>query len=391
MIPHQRRTLSRWLVVLGLGAGAAGCADPGTGPSADLYPTVTAVTTLDLDHPHDYTRTVWPSFYTAAVLGLDNTPAGDPGTDRGATLGRVLFHDRRLSINDSRSCASCHAQPTGFTDTERFSFGFNGVDRTGAHSMRLANARFYAAADAFWDRRVGSLEEQATQPIRNAVEMGFDESNGGLDSLIHKMEALGYYPELFDWVYGDSGITEDRIQRAIAQYVRSIVSTDSRFDRAYASAFDPSAPNGGIGANFAAFTAQENLGKTLFLRPPAQGGAGCAGCHVPPTFALAANSLSNGLDAGETRIFKSPSLKDVGITGPYMHDGRFETLAAVVGHYVRGVQDGPALDPRLRGAGGAPLRLDLTAGQEQALVAFMLTLTDLSLHDDERFVTPFRP
>ena len=368
----------------------AACGDD-TAPTADQYPAVAAATTLDLGHPADYTRTSWPPFYTAQVLGQSNTPVGNPTTDRGATLGRVLFHDRHLSINEAKSCASCHAQASGFSDPAQFSLGFGGTDRTTAHSMRLGNARFYAAQEMFWDRRAASLEAQATQPIRNGIEMGFDDEHGGLDSLLTRMRGLAYYPELFAWVYGDSAITEDRIQRALAQYVRSIVAADSKFDRAYASAYNPAAPGGGIGADFPGFTAQENLGKSLFLRPVNQGGAGCAGCHVPPTFALAANSGSNGLDAGETRTFKSPSLKDVGVTGPYMHDGRFTTLGQVVGHYMRNVQDGPALDARLRGPGGAPQRLTFATSDENAIVAFLLTLTDKSLPTDPRFTDPFRP
>ncbi|HWA41414.1 MAG TPA: cytochrome c peroxidase [Gemmatimonadales bacterium] len=369
---------------------AAACGDD-TAPTADQYPAVAVATTLDLGHPADYTRSSWPPFYTAQVLAQSNTPAGNPITDRGATLGRVLFHDRHLSRNDTKSCASCHDQGRAFSDAAQFSLGFGGVERTTAHSMRLANARFYAAQEMFWDRRAPTLEAQATQPIRHAVEMGFDDEHGGIDSLLAKMQGLAYYPELFAWVFGDSTITEDRIQRALAQYVRSIVSADSKFDRTYASAYNAAAPNGGILAPFPGFTEQENLGKSLFLRPVNQGGAGCAGCHVPPTFALAANSGSNGLDAGEFRTFKAPSLKDVGVTGPYMHDGRFTSLGQVVGHYMRGVQDGPALDDRLRGPGGAPQRLLFEPSEENAIVAFLLTLTDQSLPTDPRFTDPFRP
>lgn len=368
----------------------AACGDD-TAPTAEQFPAVAAATTLDLGHPADYTRTTWPPYYTAEVLGLSNVPVEDPITDRGATLGRVLFHDRHLSLNDTRSCASCHIQGSGFSDPARFSLGFGGTERTQAHSMRLGNARFYWAREMFWDRRAGSLEAQATEPIRHAVEMGFDDEHGGIDSLIAKMHALPYYPELFAWVYGDSTVTEDRIRRALAQYVRSIVATDSKFDRAFARAYNAAAPGGGLLADFPGLTAQENRGKSLFLRDVNQGGAGCASCHLPPTFALAPNSRSNGLDAGEFRVFKAPSLKDVGVTGPYMHDGRFTSLGQVVGHYMRNVQDGPALDDRLRGPGGRPQRLTFEPSDENAIVAFLLTLTDQSLPTDPRFTDPFRP
>ena len=119
-------------------------------------------------------------------------------------------------------------------------------------------------------------------------------------------------------------------------------------------------------------------------------GVGCAGCHLPPTFALGPNSLSNGLDARETRVFKSPSLKNAGAGGPYMHDGRFATLEEVVRHYDSGVQPGPALDPRLLNGAGAPRRLNLSAADQAALVAFMKTLDDTAFLADTRFSSPFR-
>jgi len=111
---------------------------------------------------------------------------------------------------------------------------------------------------------------------------------------------------------------------------------------------------------------------------------------VAPTFALAGNSLSNGLTAGETRIFKSPSLKSVSETGPYMHDGSLATLEAVVDHYDHGIQDGPALDPRLKGPNGLPQRLNLSAADKAALVDFLKTLQDSQLATDARFTNPFK-
>jgi cytochrome c peroxidase len=121
----------------------------------------------------------------------------------------------------------------------------------------------------------------------------------------------------------------------------------------------------------------------------AQGGAGCSSCHVPPTFALAADARSNGLDAGEKRLFKAPSLRNVGLTGPYMHDGRFATLAEVIDFYDHGIQQGPALDNRLR-QGRSPRRMKLSAADRAALVAFLMTLTDPELTKDPRFSDPFR-
>ena len=301
----------------------------------------------------------------------------------------MLFFDKRLSRNDTVACATCHTQSLGFTDNKTLSTGFAG-GQTGAHAMRLANVRFYTGMQMFWDRRAASLEAQATQPIQNEVEMGFDGAHGGIGALVTKMNGLPYYPELFKWVFGDSAITETRIQRALAQYERSMVSVSSKFDTEFAKVFAPGTPNGGVGQRFAGFTAQEERGKQVYLLPPNQGGAGCAGCHSIPTFSLNANSRSNGLDAGETRIFKSPSLKNVAVTGPYMHDGRFATLGQVVDHYISGVKDGPALDNKLKGPGGTPQRLTISGEDRDALVAFLRTLTDNALLSDPKFSNPFK-
>lgn len=357
----------------------------------DQTPGVTAALTINLNALPNYANPVWPVHYDGATRAQSNAPADNPVTDKGATLGRVLFHDRRLSINNTTSCASCHGRGLGFTDSARFSVGFNTVDRTDAHSMRLTNARFYAPGTAFWDRRAASLEAQSTQPIANAIEMGFDAAHGGLDAAIARMNSQKYYPELFRFVFGDTAVTVVRIQRALAQYVRSIVSTDSRFDQGFSRAFTAALPDRGLSASFPSLSAEENRGKALFITSPQQGGAGCIACHVAPTFALAADSRGNGLDANESRVFKSPSLKSVAVTGPYMHDGRFRTLDAVVEHYVSGIQPGPALDNRLRLPGGAPMRLSLSGSDKAALVAFLRTLTDTSLANNPAFASPFRP
>lgn len=355
----------------------------------DPFPGITAALNLNVASLPNYLAAL-PAYYTGAVGQIDNTPANNPITNAGATLGRVLFFDRHLSTNDSVSCASCHTQLLGFTDLRRFSGGVASGAQTSAHAMRLGNARFYGGTSFFWDRRAATLEIQTTQPIQNPIEMGFDAAHGGLDSLFRKMRRLAYYPELFRLVYGDTAISELRIQRAIAQYVRAMTSTSSRWDDGYAQTFNPADPNRGLGTPIPGFTAEEERGRQLFIQPPQQGGVGCAGCHVPPTFSLAANSRSNGLDGGETIIFKSPSLKNVAISGPYMHDGRLATLEAVVEHYNSGIQNGPALDNRLKNGAGQPQRLNLTAADKQALVAFMRTLTDPLVCEDPRFMNPFK-
>ena len=360
-----------------------------TPPATTLADIVARVTTIDLDNLLNYANPVLPAYYDNTVTARDNEPANNRLEDRIATLGRVLFFDTQLSVNNTKSCASCHQQASGFDDPDRFSTGFAGGTFTTAHAMRLGNARYYQPGSAFWDKRAASLEAQATQPIQNAIEMGWDADAGGISALITRMEGLDYYPALFEFAFGNATITEARMQQALAQFERAMISSDSRWDQAYAQVFNPNAPNRNLNVTLPGFSASENRGRQLFMTGRNNGGAGCSACHQPPTFALAANSNSNGLDAGETTEFKSPSLKNVGRSAFFMHDGRFASLAAVVEHYNSGIQNGPALDNRLR-QGNAPQRLNLSDADKQALVDFMETLTDNSLNTDIRFTNPFR-
>ena len=396
--PRSSRCL-RWglgvliTVVLSACGGGNSSTTSDTSP-ANPYPGTAAYTSLDLSAPLNYASPALPAHYDASVLATSNQTAANATTNQGATLGRVLFNDVRLSFNNSKSCASCHNQASGFVDPAQFSTGFAG-GLTTAHAMRLGNVAFYQGNNMFWDKRATSIEDQSTDPIQNATEMGFDATHGGLTALISKMQGLAYYPELFKWVFGDSTITETRIQNALAQFERSMVSANSQWDRAYAVVY---ASNGNTnspqnfgrslaGNNIPAadrFTASQDRGRALFIQGPNNGGKGCAGCHQPPTFALDPNSKSNGLDAGETRIFKSPSLKNVALSGRFMHDGRFSSLEQVLAHYATGIQAGPARDNRLPVGG-----IGMTAQEQADIVAFLQTLTDTALNTDSRFGSPF--
>ncbi|MEL6529949.1 MAG: cytochrome c peroxidase [Pseudomonadota bacterium] len=355
-------------------------------PAAAANAIVQQSLALDLANLENYADPALPAYYDNTVADLDNTPANDPVSDAIATLGRVLFYDRSLSVNDTVSCSTCHQQAIGFDDDERLSTGFSG-GQTGAHAMRLGNLRFYQPGDMFWDRRADSVEDQATQPMLDATEMGWAD-NGGLAELFSKMEGLEYYPALFQFVFGDPNITQERVERALAHFQRAMTSSDSRWDQAYAQVFGAGAPNRALNQALPGFSVSEQRGRELFMTGVNNGGAGCATCHQPPTFALAANSRSNGLDLGETTLFKSPSLKSVGQSSFFMHDGRFTTLRQVVDHYSDGVQAGPALDNRLQ-QGNAPRRLNLSEADRQALVDFMVTLTDETLGADRKFSDPF--
>lgn len=316
----------------------------------------------------------------ASVVGTDNTPGNNTITDAGAALGRVLFYDMRLSANDELSCAGCHSPFIAFGDTPPLSVGFAG-GFTGRHTAGLTNARFYGPGRFFWDERAETLEAQVLGPIQNSVEMGMT-----LENLTAKIGATPYYPPLFQAAFGSSTVTSDRIARALAQYVRSLVSTNSKYDRAFtASGATPASPN------FAAvFTSQEIQGEALFRS------VGCASCHV--TASQVSDSVHNigldlvDVDAGAGRgAFKAPSLRNVAVRPPYMHDGRFETLAQVIEFFDSGVQANPNLDARLRNVNGTPKRLGLTAAQRSALEAYLHTLTDSTFLTAPRFSDPFAP
>lgn len=371
-----------------------GEADGTAGDDGDAYPP-SVTDHLDLSFPPDnYANPNLPAhFLTPAVTDSHNAPPNNPVTDAGATLGRVLFFDTNLSANGSVSCSSCHDQSLGFSDEAQLSEGFEG-GLTGRHSMSLANAAYYAPGRFFWDERAETLEEQVLLPIQDEVEMGLT-----LDGLVQVVAEQPYYPELFRRSFGDSEITTERIAFALAQYVRAMVSYRSAFDAGLAQ-------SGSVMTPFPNYSPQQDLGRQLFFGP----GGNCGVCHMPAMgpppppgaplpnqaiFMLTAPA-NNGLDAatdadqgaGQGR-FKSPSLRNIELTGPYMHDGRLPTLAAVVDHYDSGVQPHPNLDQRLVGPDNMPQRLNLQPNERDALVEFLRTLTDDDLVSDPKFADPF--
>lgn len=325
------------------------------------------------------------SFSVNPILAQDNTPLNNLTTDNGATLGRVLFYDKRLSTNQTVSCSSCHQSAHGFSDPRPFSVGFNG-GLTGRNSMGLSHARWYQRRHFFWDERANTLEDQVLQPIQNSVEMGMT-----LDALTNRLATEPFYTNLFTKTFGTPDVTSDRISRALAQFVRSIVSTASKYDT-------------GVSNNFANFTPQENQGRQIFNGP-----GGCAACHGTDNFVPGPALNNNGLefpfvDLGVGGItgnpadngkFKVPSLRNIELTAPYMHDGRFTNLEQVVEFYNSGVVDNPNLSPPLRvptppgQPPGPPRRLNLTPQQKAALVAFLKTLTDPNLATNEKYSDPF--
>ncbi|HQQ82767.1 MAG TPA: cytochrome-c peroxidase, partial [Cyclobacteriaceae bacterium] len=245
-------------------------------------------TTINATSLADYTGQGRPTYITKDNTGTNSI------SNAGATLGRVLFYDKNLSSSNTIACASCHKQSNAFSDTPVQSQGVNGV--TGRHAMRLVNSRFSTETKFFWDERAATLEAQTTRPIQDHKEMGFSGADGdqNLAALITKLQSIDYYKDLFTLAYGNNTITEARMQNAMAQFIRSIQSFDSKYDAGRATA-----PNDG--GPFSNFSTLENQGKNLFLAPPVfdangirvSGGAGCQGCHQAPEFDIAPNSGNN--------------------------------------------------------------------------------------------------
>ena len=357
--------------------------------------------------PYEYVDAAAPSTIDEEVLKrLDSTPDDNPLTDAGATLGRVLFYDKQLSRSRTISCASCHPQSHAFSDPRQFSLGFEGGS-TKRNAMSLVNLR-YTSFDGrhpgfFWDERARTLEEQVLMPIQDPVEMGME-----LSELEARLQSLPYYPPLFQAAFGSPTVTSERIAKGIAQFLRAITSFDSKCDQAaramgsinYAEDFD-------------AFTDEENAGKSLFVLGVGRiAEFGCAHCHLPPTFGMR-QALNNGLDlqyedqglgllkvpsndpftANNDGKFKAPSLRNIALTAPYMHDGRFQTLEEVVEHYSSGVHPHPNLGLAFEGqseaSGNGTHGFQLSPEQKSALVAFLKTLTDERLISDPKFSDPF--
>ncbi len=347
-----------------------------------------ALSLLDLPSiPFNYANQSLPGYFQSQVITeQDNTPAANPVTDWGATLGRVLFYDKVLSINNSVACASCHKQNLSFADDKSFSVGFDGAN-TLRNSMSLINVKYYRNGKFLWDERGETLETQTLIPIVDHIEMGMPT----LDTLVNRLKNMSYYPPLFEKSFGTQTITSDKIGYALAQFIRSIISYSSKFDKGRTMINSVRTP-------YPNFTPEENEGKQLYFTL-----LGCSGCHKTETF-TAPSPKNNGLespsiDAGVGGItndplqvgnFKVPSLKNVELTAPYMHDGRFATLEEVIEHYNSGVMAHPNLSSQLRNPDNTPVRLNLSTSEKAALLAFLKTLTDRSVTTDVKFSSPFK-
>lgn len=299
----------------------------------------------------------WPApFYNFA----NNTVSKD-----GFELGRRIFYDTRLSRDNSISCGSCHQSFTAFAHADHIvSHGIDGLLGT-RNSPSLFNLAWNKSF--FWDGGVNHIESQPPAPISNPVEMDED-----LTEVVTRLSADADYRDRFEKVFGTSEVNTQRIMRALAQFMGAMVSANSKFDQSLRGE--------------AVLSPQEQSGLIVFQ-------SNCATCHPAPLF-TDEELHNNGLpvtavnDSGRARIthlaedlqkFKVPSLRNLGFTPPYMHDGRFRTLDEVLDHYGSGIVITPSLDPRLSSG------ITLTVQQREDLKSFLVTLNDSSFVSDARF------
>ena len=308
-------------------------------------------------------------FVVPAGFPQPELPADNPLTQEGVALGERLFHDQRLSAGYLQSCASCHAAPRAFSDGQATSAGVDGIRGT-RNSMPLFNLAWSPAYA--WDGGKPRIRDQVRAAMTNPIEMKAD-----LTVVVAELNRDAGLRDKFAAAFGSPEITADRVDLAMEQFLLTLVAADSKFDRSLRGA--------------AELTAEEKAGFALFVTEydPARGrrGADCFHCHggaLFTDFGLRSNGLDLvSADGGRALVtgkktdagkFKTPSLRNVAVTAPYMHDGRLATLEDVIAHYDHGVKRAATLDPNL--AKHPAVGLALTAGEQRALVAFLRTLTD---------------
>ena len=287
-----------------------------------------------------------------------------------ATLGRVLFYDDLLSRNGTVSCGSCHVQTAGFAHNEALSKGFDGENGTrnslalGTTAMGLTTSyggstEGEALAGFSWDDSVRSMEEQTQAAIENPSEMGMT-----MEAIVDRVKSIAYYDILFRKAFGENEINEENLLKAITQFVNAISSNESRFDEGMNQTLN-------VNEDFANYTASENLGKSLY-------NTNCASCHGAKHDFTVKAVANNGLDqvytdqgkgaktgnSSDMAIFKVPFLRNIGLSGPYMHDGRFASLEEVVDFYSENVKEHLNLSPELRESNGQVKKMNFTEVQK---------------------------
>ncbi len=326
-----------------------------------------------------------PYVIDSGIFPIPNIATDNLLTREGVQLGRMLFYEKKMSKDASQACASCHNQQTAFSDTRKFSVGINNVAGT-RHSMAIFNMA-WNTNEFFWDGRAHLLRNQALLPIQDPSEM--DET---LVNVTSKLQTSILYPKQFQKAFGTSTITPLLISKALEQFMNSIISNQSKYDKFLAGT--------------ATLTPIEERGRFLFFTEynpffPDASGADCAHCHGGDNFEND-KYMNNGLDidanfndfgrqnvtgnVSDKAKFKVPSLRNVEITAPYMHDGRFNTLEKVISHYNL-VKNSTTLDGSFEQQ--LPNGLQLSTADKAALVAYLKTLTDTVLITDPRYSSPF--
>ncbi len=329
-------------------------------------------------------------------------PADNPTTKQGVKLGRMLFYDPILSSDSSMSCSSCHKQENAFASNKRFNEGVQGIEGF-RNAMSLANVGFYPAFN--WHGSATNLARQALEPVLNPIEM-----SASWPGVVKRLKRHPQYPELFEEAFGDKPITRELVTKAIAQFERTLISHNSKWDQVLRKANE-----GGIGIQQAAsniLSPSELRGLNLFNTERAD----CFHCHGGTgTQPLLTNNefINNGLDSmGPDELnfedpgrggvtgnrmdngrFRTPTLRNIELTAPYMHDGRFETLKAVVDFYSGDLQPAQNVDANIRkhlpanrwASGG----VNLTEREKKDLISFLKTFTDTAFVNNPRFSNPF--
>ena len=327
--------------------------------------------------------------YTIDYSGFSKPqiPLDNKLTKEGVALGRLLFYDKKLSEDFSMNCASCHDQKHVFSDTDRFSVGVAGK-KGSRQAMGIFNM-LWNENDFFWDGRAHLLRNQALMPIEDPLEM-----NVSLTTVVERLAQEEIYRHRFKAAFGSENITKESISLALEQFMNTLISNQSKYDQ--------------VIAGNQQFTVAEARGRRLFFagfngQNPGLSGAGCANCHGGTNFENngymnnGLNSDDNLVDIGRMKVtklpldkasFKVPSLRNIAVSFPYMHDGRFNTLAEVVDHYNNGVAFSANLNHTLASvqkAGG----LGLSEQDKKDLIAFLETLTDTSFLNNPAFSDPF--
>ncbi len=332
------------------------------------------------DVPFDYEDIVIPE-YLLQSFDTSNAPflaLLDSITNAGATLGRVLFYEKGLSLNRSVSCGTCHSQSQSFGAGSAQSPGFAGA-LTSRNTMHINHMAFAPGSPVFWDGRIQTIHEQVLMPILHPDEMGLT-----TEEIIQRIESAAYYTPLFETAFGDAQVTLPRIRSALVQFVVSIAAFNSRFDQMQES------------GNVDVLTPIEQQGWILFQES-------CVQCHIEGHFG--SDSMFNiGLDmvyndpgmAGWTGnpahhgAFKSPTLRNIAFAAPYMHDGRLATLEDVINFYSDEVAPHPNNHMAILLDQPLPFRgFRYTPEEKEALVAFMHTLSDSTILTDPKWSDPF--